>query len=522
MLLGTVLPPAGTARVSARQAGAPPEVAQAVLTGVDDGVLGAVGLSTAGESVRIEVSVSGLRPGFHGLHIHEDGVCDPDGPAGPFASAGPHLGLVGTHGNHTGDLPSLLAGSGGTARATFTTEHLTIADLLAGNGTAIVVHAGPDNFANVPSGRYRSNDPDMLGLGGPDKVTRATGDSGGRVACGVVRPGRPDLPAGYFLAAGDGGVFTFGDAAFQGSMGGQPLNRPGGGMAAAAGGDGYYLVASDGGVFVFGEAAFEGSTGDVALNAPVVAMATLPIEARARLVDRLGITTGTVRLREGDGGVVVSVSARNQEQSFRGLHVHTAGVCNPATGFQSAGDHLGTGPGVAHPDHAGDLPPLLVYQTGHVEASYRTDRFGLAALLEGDGSAVVISSERDNYANIPTERYDPDPDANTTKNGDSESNGRTACGAVQGDPGGRPLSGYWLAAADGGVFSFGDAAFLGSAGGTRLNQPVVGMVATASGNGYWLVAADGGVFTFGDAAFAGSTGDVKLNRPMVGAAASDS
>ena len=59
-------------------------------------------------------------------------------------------------------------------------------------------------------------------------------------------------------------------------------------------------------------------------------------------------------------------------------------------------------------------------------------------------------------------------------------------------------------AADGGVFAFGDAAFLGSMGGKQLTQPVVGMAASPDGKGYWLVAADGGVFAFGDAAFYGS------------------
>jgi hypothetical protein len=79
--------------------------------------------------------------------------------------------------------------------------------------------------------------------------------------------------------------------------------------------------------------------------------------------------------------------------------------------------------------------------------------------------------------------------------------------------------GYWLVAADGGVFSFGDAAFHGSTGGLRLNSPIVGMAATPTGNGYWLVAADGGVFSFGDAAFHGSTGSLHLNSPIVGMAA---
>jgi hypothetical protein len=80
-------------------------------------------------------------------------------------------------------------------------------------------------------------------------------------------------------------------------------------------------------------------------------------------------------------------------------------------------------------------------------------------------------------------------------------------------------NGYRFVARDGGIFSFGNAAFLGSTGDLRLNQPIVGMATTATGRGYWLVARDGGIFTFGDAAFLGSTGDLRLNEPIVGMAA---
>ncbi len=79
--------------------------------------------------------------------------------------------------------------------------------------------------------------------------------------------------------------------------------------------------------------------------------------------------------------------------------------------------------------------------------------------------------------------------------------------------------GYWLASSDGGIFTFGDAAFYGSEGGSKLAAPIVGMAATPDGKGYWLVASDGGIFTFGDAAFFGSTGAIQLNRPIVGMAA---
>ena len=79
--------------------------------------------------------------------------------------------------------------------------------------------------------------------------------------------------------------------------------------------------------------------------------------------------------------------------------------------------------------------------------------------------------------------------------------------------------GYWIAAADGGIFNYGDAGFFGSAGAIALNKPIVGMAASHDGGGYWLVASDGGVFNYGDAGFFGSAGDLPLNAPIVGMAA---
>ena len=85
--------------------------------------------------------------------------------------------------------------------------------------------------------------------------------------------------------------------------------------------------------------------------------------------------------------------------------------------------------------------------------------------------------------------------------------------ALQPAPDGR---GYWIADDAGNVYAFGSASFHGSAGDLALNEPIVGMAATADGDGYWLVAVDGGVFAYGAAPFLGSTGGQVLASPVVG------
>jgi GH25 family lysozyme M1 (1,4-beta-N-acetylmuramidase) len=82
--------------------------------------------------------------------------------------------------------------------------------------------------------------------------------------------------------------------------------------------------------------------------------------------------------------------------------------------------------------------------------------------------------------------------------------------------------GYWVAKGDGGVFTFGDAMFHGSAASDHLALAAVGLAATFDANGYWVAAADGGLFTFGDAPFDGSMGGKVLNAPVVGIAAAKS
>ncbi len=101
-------------------------------------------------------------------------------------------------------------------------------------------------------------------------------------------------------------------------------------------------------------------------------------------------------------------------------------------------------------------------------------------------------------------------------------------GSMSGHPLNAPIvgivpaqAGYWLFAADGGVFTFGNAQFYGSAGNLHLNAPIVGMFGTPDGKGYWLVASDGGIFTFGDAQFYGSRGGQPTPRIVAMAATED-
>ncbi|CAA9249448.1 MAG: hypothetical protein AVDCRST_MAG50-2519 [uncultured Acidimicrobiales bacterium] len=92
---------------------------------------------------------------------------------------------------------------------------------------------------------------------------------------------------GYWFAAGDGGVFTFGDAGYHGSAAELALNKPVVGILPTETGGGYWLVASDGGVFTFGDAGFVGSLGGQAIPDPIVGLAPRP-GGGYRLVDRVG------------------------------------------------------------------------------------------------------------------------------------------------------------------------------------------------------------------------------------------
>ncbi|MBW3536403.1 MAG: superoxide dismutase family protein [Actinobacteria bacterium] len=125
--------------------------------------------------------------GFHGFHLHRIGKCDPnatdnEGKRSPFLSASGHIGSedAHNHGLHDGDLPPLLVNRDGHARMSVRTDHISFDRLFDADGTAVMIHLDPDNFAHIPS-RYAPN--------GPDAATLATGDAGGRTVCGVVARG---------------------------------------------------------------------------------------------------------------------------------------------------------------------------------------------------------------------------------------------------------------------------------------------------------------------------------------------
>lgn len=131
-----------------------------------------VGRATATEvagGVRFTIDAMAMPPGTHGAHVHMVGRCD----APDFASAGGHWnptgmkhGAMNPQGPHQGDLPNLVIGNDGRGTIAATIPGATIAGLMDADGAAMVVHAQADDLKTDPSG-----------------------NSGGRIACGVFTAG---------------------------------------------------------------------------------------------------------------------------------------------------------------------------------------------------------------------------------------------------------------------------------------------------------------------------------------------
>jgi Cu-Zn family superoxide dismutase len=175
--------------LSTSPAGAVRPLARADLLNTAGSKVGSVVIKGHGRhatQVEVQLSAAGA-PGlgdFHGFHIHTTGVCDPT-PSGtamvPFGSAGGHWNpTAATHGAHDGDLPSVHINSDGSAHLQLDIDRFDVGELFDADGSAVVLHAGRDNFANIPA-TYESG-----GVPGPNAATQAAGDAGGRYACGVV------------------------------------------------------------------------------------------------------------------------------------------------------------------------------------------------------------------------------------------------------------------------------------------------------------------------------------------------
>ena len=184
-------PPPEVGVDAAAEAGGSGADAIARLKDVDGNRVGVVRFVREEGVVEVKARVSNVHPAgeFHGFHVHRRGVCNPEsvdpatGEVVPFFSARGHLELGReVHGQHAGDLPVLLVQADGQAEAKFDTDRFRLGQLFDENGSAVIVHAGRDNYANIPD-RYHSHPEDVFG---PDEVTKDTGDAGARFACGVV------------------------------------------------------------------------------------------------------------------------------------------------------------------------------------------------------------------------------------------------------------------------------------------------------------------------------------------------
>ena len=138
--------------------------------------------------------------------------------------------------------------------------------------------------------------------------------------------------------------------------------------------------------------------------------AQTPATAGANLVDADGRRVGEARLREATGGVLLELTLTNATPGIHGLHIHDVGRCDAPT-FQSAGGHFNPtkrqhGFLNAGGPHAGDLPNIDVPTSKALVVEYFVPNVtlekGNTSLLDGNGSAIVIHSGKDDYKTDPS------------------------------------------------------------------------------------------------------------------------
>ena len=240
-----------------------------------------------------------------------------------------------------------------------------------------------------------------------------------------------------------------------------PLSQPIVGIAATPDGGGYWVADTQGGVEPFGDAVYFGSMAGQAINQPVNHIVATPDGGGYWLVAADG---GTFAF--GDAGFFGSMGGEPPQRPGGRHRTHQRRAGLLAGGFRRR--HLlvrrrrlsrfdgRSAPQSAHGRHRRRSRDRGVLGGGHRRRDLRLR----IAVLRFDRSLVL---------NKPVNGMAASPDG----------------------------GGYWFVASDGGIFSFGDAAFHGSVGGSTINAPVVGMAADSATGGYWLVSADGGVFSGG-------------------------
>ena len=156
--------------IAACSAMAPGTRAISELKDKDGKVIGRAFLREVSDGVLVRLEAAGLTPGLHAVHVHAVGKCE--GPA--FTSAGGHFnplqkkhGLKSPDGAHAGDLPNMLVTKDGSGRFETKTDAITLhagpGSIFDSDGSALVIHAGVDDY-----------------------VTDPTGNAGDRVACGLI------------------------------------------------------------------------------------------------------------------------------------------------------------------------------------------------------------------------------------------------------------------------------------------------------------------------------------------------